>query len=116
MKSGAACRPCWLGLELDHVEFARQHYTLGLPVAYPFMAWRSVIPLYHERRAGWLHHQRRLVADAEEIRHAGAPPSPGSAAAWQRRHHRSGCQSLPPSAFEAKVAKLPFFNPPRKRL
>src|SRR6266498_3204423 len=34
-----------VGLEIDHLEFERQHHALGLPVPYPFLAWRAVIPL-----------------------------------------------------------------------
>src|SRR5262249_8128415 len=34
------------GLEIDHAEFERQHHALGLPVPYPFTAWRGMIPLY----------------------------------------------------------------------
>ena len=103
-----------VGLELDHVEFARQHYTLGLPVAYPFMAWRSVIPLYNDgAQVGyttsgvWSPTLKKYIMLAHLQPGHAAPGSVVTVDLDVDRFRRP---------FEAKVAKLPFFNPPRKRL
>ena len=103
-----------VGLELDHVEFARQYNALGLPVAYPFLAWRSVIPLYadgaqvgYTTSGVWSPTLKKYIMLAHLQPGHAAPGSVVTIDLDVDRYRRP---------FEAKVAKLPFFNPPRKRL
>lgn len=103
-----------VGLEIDHAEFERQHHALGLPVPYPFMAWRAVIPLH---------------ADGEQVGYATSgvwSPTLKKYIALGHLQPRYATPGVVVSLdldidrfrrpFSAKVAKLPFFNPPRKRL
>ncbi len=103
-----------VGLELDHVEFARQHHALGLPVAYPFLAWRSVIPLHadgahvgYTTSGDWSPTLKKYIILAHLQPGHAAPGSVVTIELDVDRFRRP---------FEAKVTKLPFFNPPRKRL
>jgi len=102
-----------VGLELDHVEFARQHHALGLPVAYPFLAWRSVIPLHadgaqvgYTTSGVWSPTLKKYIILAHLQPGHAAPGSVVTIDLDVDRFRRP---------FEAKVAKLPFFNPARKK-
>lgn len=102
-----------MGLEIDHVEFERQHHALGLTVPYPFIAWREMIPLYADgNQIGYatsgvwsptlkkyiaLGHLKPGFADAGKVVTIELPVD------RFRRH------------FNATVTKLPFFNPARKK-
>ena len=102
-----------VGLEIDHKEFERQHHALGLTVPYPFMAWREVIPLYvdgtqigYATSGVWSPTLKKYIA----LGHV----KPG--------YTEPGCVvtiNLTIDRFrrpyDAKVTKLPFFNPPRKK-
>jgi aminomethyltransferase len=103
-----------VGLEVDHLEFERQHHALGLPVPYPFLAWRAVIPLH---------------ADGEQVGYTTSGVwSPTLKKYIALGHLRSPYAALGTLVtldldvdryrrpFNAKVTKLPFFNPPRKKL
>jgi aminomethyltransferase len=102
-----------VGLEIDQAEFERQHHALGLPVAYPFMAWRAVTPLYAEgQQAGyatsgvWSPTLKKYIALGHlQPRHA----APGSVVTIDLDIDRFR------RPFNAKVTKLPFFNPARKK-
>jgi aminomethyltransferase len=103
-----------VGLELDHVAFARQFNALGLPVAYPFLAWRSVIPLHadgaqvgYTTSGVWSPTLKKYIMLAHlQPGHA----APGSVVMIELNVDRFR------RPFEAKVTKLPFFNPDRKKL
>jgi len=103
-----------VGLELDHVAFARQFNALGLPVAYPFLAWRSVIPLHaggaqvgYATSGVWSPTLKKYIMLAHLQPGHAAPGSVVTIELDVDRFRRP---------FEAKVAKLPFFNPARKKL
>jgi aminomethyltransferase len=102
-----------VGLEVDQAEYERQHHALGLPVPYPFLAWRAVIPvLHHGQQIGYTTSgvwsstlKRYLVFAHVQPQYASA----GSIVSLELdidRYRRP---------FRATVTKLPFFNPARKR-
>jgi aminomethyltransferase len=102
-----------VGLEIDHAEFERQHHALGLPVPYPFLAWRAVIPLLADgEQVGyatsgvWSPTLKKYIALGHVRPHYAAPGSVVTIDLDVDRFRRP---------FKAKVTKLPFFNPPRKK-
>ncbi len=102
-----------VGLEIDHKEFERQHHALGLTVPYPFIAWRAVIPLYADgKQVGyatsgvWSPTLKKYIAFGHvQPAHA----EPGRIVTIDLTVDRFR------RPFNAKVTKLPFFNPPRKK-
>jgi len=103
-----------VGLEIDHSEFERQHHSLGLPVPYPFMAWRAVIPLLaageqvgYTTSGVWSPTLKKYIALGHLRPQYAAPGSVVTLDLDVDRYRRP---------FNAKVTKLPFFNPPRKKL
>jgi len=102
-----------MGLEIDHKEFERQHHELGLTVPYPFTAWRAVIPLYVDgKQVGyatsgvWSPTLKKYIA----FGHINPPHAePGKVVQIDLTVDRFR------RAFNAKVTKLPFFNPSRKK-
>jgi aminomethyltransferase len=103
-----------VGLEIDHIEFERQHHALGLPVPYPFLAWRAVIPLHADgEQVGyttsgvWSPTLKKYIALGHLRPHYAALGSVVTLDLDVDRYRRP---------FNAKVTKLPFFNPPRKKL
>jgi aminomethyltransferase len=102
-----------VGLEIDHAEFERQHHALGLTVPYPFTAWRSVIPLFaagaqvgYATSGVWSPTLKKYIMLAHLQPAHAAPGSVVSIDLDVDRYRRP---------FAARVAKLPFFNPARKR-
>jgi len=102
-----------VGLEIDHAEFERQHHALGLPVPYPFLAWRAVIPLYaggaqvgYATSGVWSPTLKKYIALGHlRPQHA----TPGGVVTIDLdvdRYRRP---------FNATVTQLPFFNPARKK-
>src|SRR5262245_14548485 len=103
-----------VGLEIDHAEFERQHHALGLPVPYPFLAWRAVVPLYVDREqvgyttsGVWSPTLKKYIALGHLRPQHAAPGSVVSIDLDIDRFRRP---------FNTRVAELPFFNPPRKKL
>ena len=103
-----------VGLEIDHAEFERQHHALGLPVPYPFLAWRAVVPLYaggeqvgYTTSGVWSPTLKKYIALGHLRPQHAAPGSVVTLDLDVDRFRRP---------FEARVARLPFFNPPRKKL
>lgn len=102
-----------MGLEIDHKEFERQHHELGLTVPYPFTAWRAVIPLYADgKQVGyatsgvWSPTLKKYIA----FGHINPPyAEPGKVVQIDLTVDRFR------RPFNAKVTKLPFFNPSRKK-
>jgi aminomethyltransferase len=102
-----------VGLEIDHAEFARQHYAIGLPAPYPFIAWRAVIPLHAEgKQVGyatsgvWSPTLKKYIALGHLQPTYAAPGSIVSIDLDIDRFRRP---------FAARVVRLPFFNPARKK-
>jgi aminomethyltransferase len=102
-----------VGLEVDHAEFERQHHALGLPVPYPFLAWRAVIPLH---------------ADGQQVGYATSGVWSPTLKKYLALGHLQPSYAAPDSVvtieldidrfrwpFRAKVTGLPFFNPARKK-
>ncbi|PZM77525.1 MAG: aminomethyl transferase family protein [Candidatus Melainabacteria bacterium] len=103
----------FVGLEIDHKEFERQHHELGLTVPYPFMAWRAVIPLYvdgsqvgYATSGVWSPTLKKYLAFGHVQPKYAQPGSVVTIDLTVDRFRRS---------FNAEVTKLPFFNPPRKK-
>jgi aminomethyltransferase len=102
-----------VGLEIDHREYERQHHELGLTVPYPFLAWRAVIPLFVDgQQVGyatsgvWSPTLKKYIALGHiHPRHA-KPDSLVTIDLQIDRFRRP---------YDAKVTKLPFFNPARKK-
>jgi aminomethyltransferase len=102
-----------VGLEIDHIAFTQAHERLGLTTPYPFIPWREVVPIYQGRgQVGyatcgtWSPTVKRYIALAQV---APAASAPGAALSIDLLVDRTR------QAFTATVAKLPFFNPERKR-
>jgi aminomethyltransferase len=102
-----------VGLEIDHNEFMRQHHALGLTVPYPFLAWRAVIP---------------LCAEGEQVGYATSGVWSPTLKKYLALGHLRPRYATPGSVvtieldidrfrrpFDARVVRLPFFNPPRKK-
>ena len=103
-----------VGLEIDHAEFERQHHALGLPVPYPFLAWRAVIPLYVGREqvgyttsGVWSPTLKKYITLGHLRPQHAAPGGVVTIDLDIDRFRRP---------FNARVVRLPFFNPPRKKL
>jgi len=103
-----------VGLEIDHAEFERQHHALGLPVPYPFLAWRAVIPLYVGREqvgyttsGVWSPTLKKYITLGHLRPQYAAPGGVVTIDLDIDRFRRP---------FNARVVRLPFFNPPRKKL
>jgi aminomethyltransferase len=102
------------GLEIDHAEFERQHHALGLPAPYPFLAWRAVIPLYadgaqvgYATSGVWSPTLKKYIALGHVQPRYATPGSVVTIDLDVDRYRRP---------FEARVSKLPFFSPARKKL
>lgn len=102
-----------VGLEIDHKEYERQHHALGLTVPYPFTAWRAVIPLFHEgtqigyaTSGVWSPTLKKYIAFGHVKPRFAEPGSVITIDLTIDRFRRP---------FNAKVTKLPFFNPSRKK-
>lgn len=102
-----------VGLAVDHAEFMRQHHALGLTVPFPFTAWRAVIPLH---------------ASGEQVGYATSGVWSPTLKQYLALGHVQPAHAAPGSVltielevdrfrrpFAATVAKLPFFNPARKK-
>lgn len=99
-----------VGLEIDHQQLALEHEKVGLPVHFPFVPWREIVPLFDDNGqvgyatcGSWSPTLKKYLALAQ-VR-------PGSADTLKvdlmvDRYRKR---------FDAKVKKLPFFNPARKR-
>ncbi|MEW6731458.1 MAG: aminomethyltransferase family protein [Acidobacteriota bacterium] len=102
-----------VGLEIDHTEFEHQHHVLGLPVPYPFIAWRTMIPLYangtqvgYATSGVWSPTLKKYIVLAHLKPQYATPGSEVTIDLDVDRFRRP---------FKAKVTGLPFFNPPRKK-
>jgi aminomethyltransferase len=102
-----------VGLEIDQAEFERQHHAMGLPVPYPFLAWRAVIPLHaggeqvgYTTSGVWSPTLKKYIALGHLQPQYAAPGSSVTIDLDIDRFRRP---------FNAKVSRLPFYNPARKR-
>jgi aminomethyltransferase len=108
-----------VGLEIDHLAFARAHEALGLTTPLPFVAWREVTPIFRPGAAGggldqagyatcgaWSPTVKKYIALAQV---APASAAPGTELRIDLMVDRKR------EAFGAKVVDIPFFNPARKR-
>jgi aminomethyltransferase len=102
-----------VGLEIDHVGLAREYENLGLPVQYPHVPWRDIVPLFQDdRQVGyatcgtWSPTLKKYVALAQ-VHPAQASPD--------HRLHVDLLVDRYRKRFDVTVKKLPFFQPERKR-
>jgi aminomethyltransferase len=106
-----------VGLEIDHVAYARAHETIGLTTPLPFTPWRAVTPVFRGRDASteqvgyatcgtWSSTVKKYLALAQVSPAAAAIGTELSIDLMVDRRRES---------FAATVARLPFFNPERKR-
>ncbi len=102
-----------VGLEIDHIEYEKQHHEIGLPVPYPFIAWRDVIPLFADgEQVGyatsgvWSPTLKKYIALGHVQPRCSAPGSIVTIDLNVDRFRRP---------FNAKVTQLPFFSPARKK-
>lgn len=102
-----------VGLEIDHLAFARAHAELGLTTPYPFVPWRAVTPLLrggeqvgYATCGTWSPTVKRYIALGQ------VAPSAAEIGATLTIDLMVDRARRP---FEARVVPLPFFNPARKR-
>jgi aminomethyltransferase len=102
-----------VGLEIDHKEFEHQHNLLGLIVPYPFIAWRTMIPLTsNNAQVGyatcgvWSPTLKKYIAFGHLKPEFSTLGNVVTIELDVDRYRKP---------FNAKVTKLPFFNPPRKK-
>jgi len=107
--------PAWqfTGLAVDWESLERLYAAVGLPPRLPTQAWRTSVPVYNGGRqvgyatsGGWSPLLKQYIALAHL---EGSFGTPGSAVEMEItvEHHRRRAA--------ARVTKLPFFNPDRKR-
>ena len=102
-----------VGLEIDHKEFERQHHALGLTAAYPFMAWREMIPLF---------------ANGEQVGYATSGVWSPTLKKYIALGHVRPSHAVQGNTvqidlpvdrfrkrFDCKITGLPFFSPARKK-
>jgi aminomethyltransferase len=107
--------PAWqfTGLAVDWDSLEQLYADVGLPPRLPTQAWRTSVPIYSGARqvgyatsGGWSPLLKQYIA----LAHLEAPFAvPGTAVEMEItvEHHRNRAA--------ARVTKLPFFNPDRKR-
>lgn len=101
-----------IGLEVDHVALADEYEKLGLPVSYPFVPWREITPLFAREQVGyatcggWSPTLKKYLALAQ-VEPAYSEPGTSLTVDLLVDRYR---KSIP-----ARVTRLPFYNPPRKR-
>jgi aminomethyltransferase len=100
-----------VGLELDHQTLTRHYEALGMPVQFPFVPWREVVPVFSpQRQVGtmtcgtWSPTCKKYLALAQ-IHPEDAGESLHVRMMVDRHQHEIAAKSVP----------LPFFNPERKR-
>jgi aminomethyltransferase len=102
-----------VGLEIDLEAYEKLFYRTGLPPHFPSAAWRGGVPVYragkqvgHATTGGWSPTLKKYIALATLRRgntEAGARVEMEVTVEYERK------------SAAAIVAKLPFFDPPRKR-
>jgi aminomethyltransferase len=107
--------PAWMfvGIEVDWDSLERLYAELRLPPRLPTVAWRTSVPIYvSDKQVGyatsgcWSPLLKKYIALAHlEAAHA----APGTAVNMEMTVEHRRRQAV------ARVAKLPFFNPDRKR-
>src|SRR5262249_10105338 len=98
-----------VGLEVDHVAFAQAHERIGLPVPFPFVPWREIVPVFgggdqvgYATCGTWSPTVKKYLVLAQ-VSPAAAQPGTGLFIDFMVDRTRR--------SFGAKVAALPFFNP-----
>jgi len=102
-----------VGLEIDHEALALAYENLGLPVQYPHVPWREVIPLFSEQSqvgyatcGTWSPTLKKYLALAQVHPAQAQLDCVLQVDLLVDRYRKT---------FNATVKKLPFFNPARKR-
>jgi aminomethyltransferase len=102
-----------VGLEIDLLDYEHLYEQVGLPPQIPLTAWRGGVPVYKEERqvghattGGWSPVLKKYIALAtirKEYSESGTRVDFEVTVEYRRK------------TVGATVAKLPFFDPPRKR-
>ena len=102
-----------VGLEIDHVALGHAYESLGLPVQYPHVPWRDIVPLFNDHKqvgyatcGTWSPTLKKYVALAQVHPSQASPDQVLHVDLLVDRYRKR---------FDACVKKLPFFNPERKR-
>jgi aminomethyltransferase len=103
----------FVGIDVDWESLERCYHEVGLPPSLPTVPWRSSVPIYAGGRqigyatsGTWSPLLKKYLA----LAHLEVPwTSPGTQVAIEITVEHRRKQAL------ARVAELPFFNPPRKR-
>ena len=102
-----------VGLEIDHVALAEQYESYGLPVHYPSIPWRDILPLFQDQTqvgyatcGTWSPTLKKYLALAQVHPDQATPDNVVHVDLLVDRYRKR---------FNATVKKLPFFNPARKR-
>ena len=103
-----------VGLDVDWDDLERLHDEVGLAPQLPLTASRVSVPVYRDgdqvgkaTSSTWSPTLKKMIALATVASDAAAPGT--RAARWSSRSTTSA------SRWASTVAKLPFFDPPRKR-
>ncbi|HEY5558634.1 MAG TPA: aminomethyltransferase family protein [Steroidobacteraceae bacterium] len=107
--------PAWrfVGIEVDWDSFEALYAAVDLPPSIPTVAWRASVPIYRDRRqvgyassGCWSPLLKRYLALAHIAAPHFAPETPVEIEVTvEHRRVRAG----------ARVRRLPFFDPPRKK-
>ncbi|MEW6281403.1 MAG: aminomethyltransferase family protein [Candidatus Eremiobacterota bacterium] len=102
-----------VGLEIDHEALSQAYESLGMPPILPFIPWREITPIFSEHEqvgyatcGGWSPTLKRYLALAQVAPRCAGEGTRLRVELLVDRWRKS---------FEARVGKLPFFNPERKR-
>jgi aminomethyltransferase len=102
-----------VGLQIDHGAYEQAHEAMGLTTPLPFIPWRAITPVFHEAEqvgyatcGTWSPTVKKYLALAQVSPASASPGTALSIDLMVDRRRRS---------FAATVARLPFFNPERKR-
>lgn len=102
-----------IGLEIDLADYEGLYEEVGLPPQFPLAAWRGGVPVYkNERQVGkattgaWSPALKKYIALATLRKDCAVPGSEVDFEVTVEHARKTA---------GAKVVKLPFFDPPRKR-
>jgi aminomethyltransferase len=102
-----------VGLEVDHQALTRAYESLSLPVQFPFVPWREVVPIFQgQEQVGyatcgcWSPTLKKYLCLAQIHPPQALPETVLSIDLLVDRFRKS---------FPVTVKKLPFYNPERKR-
>lgn len=112
-EKAAGSKYALVGLVIDHVYLEEQYEAMGLPVSYPFLPWREMLPIFSEgNQVGyatcgtWSPTLKKYLALAQVEPDFATPGQILTVDLLVDRYRKST---------PATVSPLPFFNPERKK-